>query len=423
MKRICTIAAILFFTAAFSYSQPYRIGMIGGIHQSKVLQTADLPGWDSLKNKYSARTGIHFGFIANLPISAGSNFYFQPGIIFSNKGRTFADRYDTTVSQTLSVNSSEFINYLEMPLNLVYKFQLGKNSRFILGAGPYASFFYTGKLKTETVSKNGDYTIDEDKDPAVGDGPGKYSVLDYGINGLAGFEFGRLFLTANYSRGLKDFYKPENYTGTLKHEVLGMTVGVYIDKLSKPGKKDNDDDGISDTDDKCPDQPGVAKFKGCPDTDNDGLPDAEDKCPGSAGLLSNAGCPYEDKDKDGVFDKDDKCPDVAGIKENKGCPPAPVDTDKDGVNDPEDKCPSIAGSARYNGCPVPDTDGDGLNDEVDKCPTVKGTAARNGCPEEVKKEIVEKVNFAARRIQFQQGKADLTPSSHTVLNDVAKILK
>ncbi len=422
MKRICSIVAVAFLLAITTHAQQYRIGMIGGVHQSKVLENADIPGWDSLKNKYSARTGIHFGFIANLPFKTGSNFYFQPGIVFSNKGRKFAARYDTTVSQTLYVNSSEYINYLELPLNILYKFRLGKTATFLLGGGPYASFFYTGKLRTETVSKNGDYSVDENKDPAVGDGPGKYAVLDYGVNGLAGFEFGRLFLTANYSRGLKDFYKPENYTGTFKHEVLGITAGVFIDKLGKQ-KKDRDQDGVADKDDKCPDVPGLAKFDGCPDTDNDGLPDKDDKCPGQAGLLSNAGCPFTDKDNDGIADKDDKCPDVPGVKENKGCPAEPKDTDKDGVNDSDDKCPSIAGSARYNGCPVPDTEGDGLNDEIDKCPTVKGTAARNGCPVEIKKEIVEKVNFAARRIQFHQSKADLLPASFKVLNEVVTVLQ
>jgi outer membrane protein OmpA-like peptidoglycan-associated protein len=421
MKRICTAVAVFLVVATISQGQQYRIGMVGGVHQSKVLETADLPGWDSLKNKYSARTGIHFGFIANLPFRTGSDLYFQPGIIFSNKGRKFTARYDTAVSQTLYVNSSEFINYLEMPFNLVYKLRLGKTGKFLIGAGPYASFFYTGKLKTETVSKTGNYTVDENKDPAVGNGPGKYAVLDYGVNGLAGFEFGRLFLTANYSRGLKDFYKPANYTASMKHEVLGITAGVFIDKLGNK-KKDSDGDGIPDSEDQCPDQPGIAKFKGCPDTDNDGIPDKDDKCPGQAGLLSNAGCPYADKDKDGVPDKDDKCPDVFGVKENKGCPLEAKDTDKDGIPDSEDKCPTIAGSAKYQGCPVPDTDGDGLNDEVDKCPTIKGTIARNGCPEEVKKEIVEKVNYAARRIQFQQGKADLMPATHNVLNEVVAVL-
>jgi len=422
MKRICTTVAILLLIATFSSGQQYRIGMVGGVHQSKVLENADIPGWDTLKNNYTARTGIHFGFIANLSFGA-SDFYFQPGIIFSNKGRKFSVRYDTTISQTMYVNSSEYLNYLEIPLNLVYKFRLGKTAKFMIGAGPYASFFYTGRLKTETVSKNGDYTLDENKDPAVGSGAGKYSVWDYGANGLAGFEFGRVILTANYSRGLKDFYKPENYTATMRHEVLGITAGVYIDRLGRPAKKDRDGDGVSDGDDKCPDQAGLAKFDGCPDTDGDGMQDKEDKCPGQAGLLANAGCPYADKDNDGVVDKDDKCPDVAGVKENKGCPAEPKDTDKDGVNDDTDKCPTIAGTAKYNGCPVPDTDGDGLNDEVDNCPTVKGIVARNGCPEPVKKEIVEKVNYAARRIQFKQGKSSLLPSSIPVLNGVVKILK
>src|SRR5215510_9841770 len=113
MKRICTTLAILLFIAAISHAQPYRIGMIGGVHQSKVLESNDLPGWDSLKNKFSPRTGLHFGFMANIPFSTGSNLYFQPSMVFYNKGRSFASRYDTTISQTLSVSSSEFINYLE----------------------------------------------------------------------------------------------------------------------------------------------------------------------------------------------------------------------------------------------------------------------------------------------------------------------
>jgi OOP family OmpA-OmpF porin len=425
MKKLCTFLAITFCIAGVCKAQPYRIGMVGGLQQSKVLEQTDLPGWDSLKNNFSARTGVHFGFIANLSFKAGSNFYFQPGLFFSNKGRKFAARYDTSVSQTLYVSSSEFLNYLELPLNLVYKFRLGRSANFVFGAGPYASFFYTGKLKTETVSKNGDYTKNENKDLAVGNGPGKYAVMDYGVNGLAGFEFGRLFLTANYSRGLKDFYTPDIYNGTFKHQVIGMSVGVYIDKLAKHDKPvaDRDGDGIADNEDKCPDAAGIAKFKGCPDTDGDGLPDSEDKCPGEAGLLSNAGCPYTDKDKDGVLDKDDKCPDVAGTKENKGCPPVVKDTDKDGIPDADDKCPAIAGLARYSGCPIPDTDGDGINDEEDKCPDVKGPAARKGCPEEVKKEIVEKVNFAARRIHFEYTKASLSPSSFKVLDEVVNVLK
>ena len=84
---------------------------------------------------------------------------------------------------------------------------------------------------------------------------------------------------------------------------------------------------------------------------------------------------------------------------------------------------SVAGIARYDGCPIPDTDGDGINDEEDKCPDVKGSTGANGCPGEVKKEIVQKVEYAAKRIQFKFGSAQLTTESFTVLDGVADVLK
>ena len=46
----------------------------------------------------------------------------------------------------------------------------------------------------------------------------------------------------------------------------------------------------------------------------------------------------------------------------------------------------------------------------------------NGCPP-IKKEIVEKVKFAARRIQFEEGKSSLLPASLTVLDEVVIVLK
>jgi len=156
------------------------------------------------------------------------------------------------------------------------------------------------------------------------------------------------------------------------------------------------------------------------DKDGDGVADKDDQCPNQAGLMSYHGCPAPDTDKDGITDDKDKCPTVAGVARYNGCPVP--DVDGDGINDEEDKCPKVYGVARYNGCPIPDKDGDGVNDEEDKCPTVVGVKENNGCPP-VKKEIVEKVTFAARRIQFEEGKANLLPASLKVLDDVVNILK
>ncbi len=154
------------------------------------------------------------------------------------------------------------------------------------------------------------------------------------------------------------------------------------------------------------------------DRDNDGVLDADDKCPDVAGLANLAGCP--DRDGDGIADGDDKCPDVAGIAKYGGCPIP--DTDADGINDEQDKCPTVAGLARYQGCPIPDTDGDGVNDEDDKCPSRPGPASNQGCPE-IAREVIEKVNMAAKNVFFATGSYKLLAKSNKSLNEVADILK
>jgi OOP family OmpA-OmpF porin len=153
------------------------------------------------------------------------------------------------------------------------------------------------------------------------------------------------------------------------------------------------------------------------DRDNDGVPDSLDACPDEPGPASLQGCP--DRDGDGIADKDDKCPDIPGVAKYGGCPIP--DTDHDGINDEEDKCPTVPGVARYGGCPVPDRDSDGVNDEEDKCPDLPGPASNHGCPE-VKAEVKKRIDIAAKNIYFATGSAKLLATSNKSLNAVAAIL-
>lgn len=185
----------------------------------------------------------------------------------------------------------------------------------------------------------------------------------------------------------------------------------YVDSVGCPA--DTDKDGILDADDKCPDVAGPAEFGGCPDSDADGIQDKVDACPTIAGIAKFNGCP--DSDGDGVSDKEDGCPTVAGSPAFGGCP----DTDGDGVEDRKDKCPNVAGAIAGEGCP--DSDGDGVYNNIDKCPDVAGTVASKGCPE-IKKEVVQKINLAAKGINFENGKAVITASSFKSLDDLATLL-
>ncbi len=420
MRKIILSAIVFILYITVSHAQ-LRVAIVAGGHQSTVIEENDLPDWNEIKNGYTGRTGFHGGFIADIPFSLTSKVYFQPGVIFHNKGRKFSRTFDPPAGTITRQQSSQFINYIDVPLNLVYK--MGRKTKFIVGAGPYAGLFFNGKETAQTYTETGLSASEENNDPGVGKNPGQYRVLHFGANALAGVEFNRIFITVNYSRGLNDFYTAKDYDGTFKHQVIGGTLGIFLGKPVKLEKKikDRDKDGIADDLDGCPDEAGSVITNGCPDKDADGIADKDDKCPDVPGISANKGCPVTDSDNDGVNDDVDKCPDTPGLKKYDGCPIP--DRDRDGINDEEDKCPDEPGYARYGGCLVPDTDGDGINDEEDKCPAVKGSKENNGCPAEVKKEIVEKVDYAAKRIQFKVSKATLLPQSLTVLDEVATILK
>lgn len=177
------------------------------------------------------------------------------------------------------------------------------------------------------------------------------------------------------------------------------------------GCPDTDGDGVIDPQDKCPEVAGSAVTMGCPDRDEDGVPDADDECPDKAGTAIHAGCP--DSDGDGFYDNQDKCPDEAGP--DQGCPP--TDTDGDGIPDAEDNCPDAAGDLR--GCP--DTDDDGIADKDDRCPERFGPASNQGCPE-VKQEDRDILEFATQAVQFETGSAKLKSESYFTLGQIVGIM-
>ncbi len=234
---------------------------------------------------------------------------------------------------------------------------------------------------------------------SAGIGGGRYSH-DYGAYVPLGVGFQVNFRSSTYIIAKAD-YRVSLTRDDLKDAIFySLGVAQNFSKEKKvvaapppppPVVLDRDGDGVLDADDRCPDVPGLAALKGCPD-----------------------------KDGDGIADIDDKCPDVAGVAKYQGCPIP--DTDGDGINDEQDKCPTVKGLARYQGCPIPDTDGDGVNDEEDKCPTRPGPASNQGCPV-IAKEVIDKINFAAKNVFFATGSYKLLPKSFKSLDAVVALLK
>lgn len=171
---------------------------------------------------------------------------------------------------------------------------------------------------------------------------------------------------------------------------------------------DRDHDGIFDSEDACPNEPGVRSDdpakNGCPppaDRDHDHILDKVDACPDEPGIASDDpeknGCPRPDTDKDGIFDDEDACVKEPGIRTTdpttNGCPP-PKDTDKDGIFDPEDACPEAPGERNSD-------------------------PKKNGCPaarvEQGQIKILE-------RVEFENNSATLRPESDRILQAVLAVM-
>jgi outer membrane protein OmpA-like peptidoglycan-associated protein len=134
-----------------------------------------------------------------------------------------------------------------------------------------------------------------------------------------------------------------------------------------------------------------------------------------------------DSDGDGVVDTLDRCPNQPGPKENDGCPDK--DADGDGIVDRLDKCPHDVGPKENQGCPDQDADGDGIVDRLDKCPndpeTFNGFEDEDGCPDkgDVLAVLSDKEIELKQNIFFRTGLAVVEKPSHPVLAVVATLLK
>jgi hypothetical protein len=217
--RLLTSLFILTLSVTFASAQDSpktSFAIIGGFNLQNM--TGKAYNGDKLNN--DMLLGYHIGLNTQIPIS--QQFYFQPGLLYSTKG--------SKTKSELS-NSTTSINYLEMPLNFVYKAACG-NGSFMVGVGPYVAYGLKGKVKTTgeaaTVETNIEFknTI-ELTDPL--DVP-FYKAFDAGANAFAGYEMANgVFCQLNMQLGLLKINSeyseyPDDKT-SVKNTGFGLSTG------------------------------------------------------------------------------------------------------------------------------------------------------------------------------------------------------
>jgi len=217
------VSLILIFTLLVSTAMAQSSGVgktsfavLGGVNFQN-LNGEDMSG-DKLENNLIV--GYHFGVNAQIPVAP--EFYFQPGLQFSTKGAK------NTVS---SMTNTYKLSYIELPLNFVYKAQLGNGFIFV-GLGPYVAYGVAGKAIYEGGSVTSESDIVFKNEVVLGDPLLTVYVkpFDAGGNILFGYEMaGGLFLQMNAQLGMLDI-KPDHYlnpddSSTLKNTGYGLSLG------------------------------------------------------------------------------------------------------------------------------------------------------------------------------------------------------
>jgi OOP family OmpA-OmpF porin len=244
MKKLILCLCIL--SSFFGSKAQTSIAIVGGLQKASVS-----PGFlvypDTLQKSETQKTGAILGIVANIPLS--KYFFVRTGVVYSSRGSNWTQFNDTTdlYARTkdlplnkrvkpFSTNTKLNVNYIDVPLNIMYKLPFKNNSGLVIGVGPQASIFYNGSSTSFSINVSQDSSSEssvrtsvketQNNDLPVGKLSKTYRIVHFGVNAFVGVEFNRVFFNINYAKALNEFYEEEGRK--YKHQTAGLSMGIFL---------------------------------------------------------------------------------------------------------------------------------------------------------------------------------------------------
>jgi hypothetical protein len=204
MKKVFLSALILLLAGTNVPAQRFQLGVKAGGNLATVSINGEADGLMSIPG-FQAGLTVDYGFKGCL--------YLLTGLEITQKGFTLETTYEV-----VSVTATAKPLYLQLPLHIGYKIDLGV-VRFVPRLGTYVAYGLGGKI-TEKASYAG-ISETESLDYFGGDAVKK---LDFGLGLGAGMEWGRLGLTLGYDFGLANIHPARN-EASVRNNNLFLTAG------------------------------------------------------------------------------------------------------------------------------------------------------------------------------------------------------
>ncbi|MBV4359980.1 porin family protein [Pinibacter aurantiacus] len=213
MKRVLTAITLIALSIAGANAQSKKTeqAVTFGIRAGVDLQ--NINGHDYLNNKLDNDPLLKFNVGVNAEIPIGTDWFIQPGILYTTKGAKSGDN---------KVN----LGYIEVPVYALYKPDLG-DGHLLLGVGPYIGFGVGGKVGNKAVT----FTKSTSSLEFFANQGAYFKRVDAGGNLLIGYEFAsNLSFQLNAQLGLANI-APELTSGdskssaSVKNTGFGLSVG------------------------------------------------------------------------------------------------------------------------------------------------------------------------------------------------------
>jgi hypothetical protein len=212
MKKLILSAIATAITFSAVNAQSIAIGPEAGLN----LTTVNVKSSGASLNT-GFGIGGRVGAVAEIAFT--KNLYFRPGLQFSMLGGKDGD-YPSGTTIT--------INYLQLPLNVVYKLGKEGEGRFYFGVTPYLGYALGGKYKNSTISESLKIGSDDATD--------NVKALDFGAGVKVGYELPMGFYAdAAFLQGLSNNQPGGNSDNKMTNRIITVGVGYFLFRTG--GKK------------------------------------------------------------------------------------------------------------------------------------------------------------------------------------------
>jgi hypothetical protein len=244
MKKIA-VACLLYLSVAIpnAQAQIFRIGPEFGFNaafQNNIYPKDSLViNNDIQDSKFSP--GFNIGLMADVKLMR--NLYIQAGAFYQfdnikyNSEKTYPNLAPNVTVPT--VNTKHYFNTIKVPLYVMYKSGLEGSGRFMIGAGPYFSYYMSGRNASKVAipvldnnnqitnfqigSINSNLKFDDESHS-------QFNRVDYGANVCMGYESNiGMYFRLNYNQGFTNINYKKSDIET-NNWGLQFTVGFLLGK-------------------------------------------------------------------------------------------------------------------------------------------------------------------------------------------------